>query len=405
MAYTGINLENLKSNNRSAILRLLNDQSALSRKDIAQALGLTPATVTVICADLIEAGILRELGELEEDKRAGRKKILLGINYDRYYALSVSIESPETCVAVSNLKGDRVRFRRLQTNTAVPPGQFLRQIAHLCLLLLEEENIPPSSVLGVGVSVPGIVNEETGASLHAYRIWEKPVQVGSVLRKHLGMPVLVENNVRAFAEAELIFGGGKQAENMLFVKWGPGVGSAIVLNKQVYDSRRSKNAEIGHFAMNSQGRLCRCGRRGCLETFAGTHAMAEQLRERCTPETMPELYRAVKGDLSEIAARNFTRFLELNDPAMWEILEWDVGMLARSVCNAVTMLAPDQVILYGKLFDQPALLRRFMDACREIDPQYGESYLLRSSLGDKADFIGPLALVMNRLFLSAPSEL
>ena len=91
MSYTGINLENVKRNNRSAILKLLNDQGAMSRKDIAAALGLTPATVTVICSELIASQVLCELGEAQEDRRAGRKKILVGINYDRWRVLSVSI--------------------------------------------------------------------------------------------------------------------------------------------------------------------------------------------------------------------------------------------------------------------------------------------------------------------------
>lgn len=404
MPYTGINLGSLKNNNRSAILKLLNDRCAMSRKDIAEALGLTPATVTVICSELIGAGLVREIGELREDRRVGRKKILVGVNYDCNNVLSISIESPDTCVAVSNLKGENAAFRRVRTDSTLPPEQFLRQAARMCLELLEERNIPRSSVLGVGVSVPGIVNEETGVSLHAYRIWEEAVRVGPILREQLGMPVLVGNNVRAFAEAELIFGGGKNVENMLFVKWGPGVGSAIVIDKQIYDSRRSKNAEIGHFVMNGGGRLCRCGRRGCLETFTSTHAMADQLREKCGPETMPGLFQAVNGDLSAITAHNFTAFLQLDDPAMWQILEKDVDMLARSVCNTITMLAPDQVIIYGKLFDQPSLLSRFMAACREIDPEYNEEYILRSGLGSKADYIGPLAMVVNRLFLSSAVE-
>lgn len=404
MSYTGFNLGNLKNNNRSAILKLLNDQCAMSRKDIALSLGLTPATVTVICSSLIDAGILCELGEVQESRRAGRKKILLGINYDRYKVLSICIENMETCVSVTNLKGEDGAFRRIKTNTAIPPAKFLRQVARLCLLLLEEENIPCSSILGVGVTVPGPVDREAGVSQAAYRIWDEPVRVGPLLREALDLPVILANNVRAFAEAELIFGSGKSVENMLFVKWGPGVGSAIVLHKQLYQSSRSQNAEIGHFIMNAQGRECRCGRKGCLETFAGTHAMAEQLRLKCSEETMPALYASVDGDLSAINAKNFTRFLSLNEPAMWEILERDLGMLARSVCNAITMLAPDQVIIYGKLFDQPPLRERFMSICRQIDPQYNESYILLSELDRKSDYIGPLAVVVNTLFLSGLTE-
>ncbi len=404
LSYAGINLESVKNNNRSAILKLLNDQGAMSRKDIAAALGLTPATVTVICSDLLTSQILCELGEAPEDKRAGRRKILIGINYDRWRVLSISVESAETCVSLTNLRGGNGAFRRIQTNTSLPPAQFLRQVANLCLLLLEEENVPRSSVLGVGVSVPGEVDRKEGLSVSAYRVWNEPVNVGECLERHLGMPVLVENNVRAFAEAELIYGCGKDVENMLFIKWGPGVGSSIVIHKQIYDSNPSKNAEIGHFVIDAPDWDRRCCRRGLLETFVGTHAMADQLRERCTRDSMPQLYGMVNGDLSAISAHNFTRYLCLEDPEMWRLLDFDVDLLARSVCNVITMLAPDKVIVYGKLFEQPALMERFMARCRAIDPRYGEAYITHSELRDKIDYIGPLALVVNSLFLSGQAE-
>ena len=404
MPYTGINQGGVKNNNRSAILKLLNDQGAMSRKDIAAALGLTAASVTVICSELIASQVLCELGEAQEDKRAGRKKILVGINYDRWRVLSISIESAETCISVTNLGGKQGVFKRLKTDTSVTPEAFLRRVADACKSLMWENDIAKDTLLGAGVSVPGRVDRETGVSLYAYRIWDDPVPVSACLGEHLGIPIILENNVHAFAEAELIFGSGKDLENMLFIKWGPGVGSSIVIHKEVYDSNRSKNAEIGHLIMKAQGRECRCGRRGCLETFVGTHAMAEQLRNACTRERMPQLYEKAGGDLSAVSAHNFTQFLSLKDPAMWEIIDEDVEMLARSVCNVITMLVPDQVIVYGKLFEQPALMERFMAYCKRIDAGYAEDYIIRSRMSDKIDFAGPLALVVNRLFLSGQVE-
>ncbi len=407
MSYTGINLGNVKNNNRNAILKLLNDQGALSRKDIATSLGLTPATVTVISSDLLSSDILTVLGEAQEDRRAGRRKILLGINYDRFRVLSISIESSETCISLTNLRGEKGIFRRMPTDSSLPPLKFLQQVGQNALLLLEEEKIPLSSILGTGVSIPGIVNREEGTSLSAYRIWDTPVRITPCLRDILHLPVIVENNVRAFAEAELIFGSGKDQENMLFIKWGPGVGSSIVIHKQIYDSNRSKNAEIGHVVIGTHRehlRQCRCGRRGCLETFVGTHAMAEQIRSRFSPSSMPHLHELMEGDASRITAHNFSQVLQSTDPAMWDIIQEDVDMLARSVCNMITMLAPDRVIIYGRLFDEPQLCSRFLECCLSIDSRYGEDYIVRSELQDRIDFIGPLAVVVNQLFLSGFSD-
>ena len=89
----GINLENVKIRNKSTVLKLLNRKGAMSRKDIAKEVGLTPATVTVLCTEMIEEGILQEKGEMQEDRRAGRRKILVDIAYGCKCVVAVSIES------------------------------------------------------------------------------------------------------------------------------------------------------------------------------------------------------------------------------------------------------------------------------------------------------------------------
>ena len=123
MSYTGINLESVKANNRSSILKLLNEQGPTSRKDLAQALGLTPASVTQNCSDLIDAGILCEAGEVKNSNRAGRRKILVGINYSCRYVLSISIELENTCLTLSDLLGEN-HTSRLRLSPSFLPMSF-----------------------------------------------------------------------------------------------------------------------------------------------------------------------------------------------------------------------------------------------------------------------------------------
>lgn len=401
MGYIGINLENVKVSNRSAILKLLNDQGAMSRKDIALTLGLTPATVTLICTELLSGGILCERGEVDEEKRAGRKKVLIDINYQCRYVLAISIEAAETTVSVCDLKGNRCASRKLPTDGNRKPQEFLKNIADESKALMWESGIGKERILGVGVSVPGVVRRRTGLSHHAYRIWNEPVEVGAILGQHFSYPVIVENNVKAFAEGELVYGSGRERENLLFIKWGPGVGSAIIIRNQIYDSENSKSAEIGHYIVEKDGKLCRCGRRGCLETRVSTHAIADQVRSACTAETMPVLYELVEGRTERIEARNISWWVQAEDAGLARILEEIVEQMARTVVNTITLLAPDQVIIYGYMFDLPKFEKRFLELCREYDPAYGGDYIQKSRLGEQIEYIGPLAVVMNERFLRA----
>lgn len=403
MSYTGINLGNVRVENRSAILKLLNDRGAMSRKDIALALGLTPATVTLICTELISAGLVHEKGEAEE-KRAGRKKVLIDINYQYRYVLSISIEPENTCITISDLKGTVIVSHAQKTDGHQVPELFLKEVAEKAKILLWENGISKDAVLGVGVSVPGTVRRETGVSQHAYRIWNEPVPVGEILKKYLDAPVIVENNVKAFAEGELVYGSGRQRENLLFIKWGPGVGSAIIIQSHIYDSQNSKTAEIGHYVVEKNGKPCRCGRRGCLETLVSTHAVAEQVRAACTPESMPLLFRQTEGCTDRITARNIQQWMNGSDPGLLRVMEDVTDTMARIVTNTITLLAPDQVIIYGYMFDLPHIQDKFLQYCTQYDPAYNGSYIQKSSLSDKLEYIGPLAVVMNELFLMYTSK-
>jgi len=403
LGYTGINLGNVKMSNRSSILKLLNDRGAMSRKDIAIELGLTPATVTLICTEMIAAGILQEKGEVEEEKRAGRRKVLIDINYQYRYVLSINIGSMVTSVAISDLHGTCLAIRKISTDSAKEPEQFLKSVVDEGKALMWEQGINKEQVLGVGVSVSGFVDRKLGISHHTLRVWSEPVAVVDILKKYMDYPVILENNIRAFAEAELIYGNGKKQDNLMFIKWGPGVGSAIIIQNQLYVGREYKSAEIGHFIMERNGKKCRCGRRGCLETRVSTHAIAERVREACTKETMPVLYEAMKGDVAQIQARNIHDWVSVDDSGMWTILDEAIEELAIISVNAVTFLAPDQVICFGEMFDLPYFHEKFTKFCRHYDGMYDENYVVKSSLGDKYDYIGPVAVVVNELFLMAGS--
>ena len=115
MSRSGLNMEYVKSRNRSKFLRLLNDNKAMSRKDVANILSLTRATVTNICSNMIKKGIIIEKGEMKEKKRAGRKKILIEINYKYKHALGINIEPDFTYISISDLKGEIVKCKKIKT--------------------------------------------------------------------------------------------------------------------------------------------------------------------------------------------------------------------------------------------------------------------------------------------------
>lgn len=410
MGQAGINLENVKIRNRSTILKLLNSHGAMPRKDIAKQVGLTAAAVTLLCSEMMDEGILLEKGEMQEEKRAGRKKVLIDINYVYKYIVSVSIEMKRTYISLCSMKGHILADKNITTNPDILPAEFLTVVANECKALLWEQGKTHDDVLGVGICVPGIVDRAAGLSLHAYGIWKEQVDIKQRMELLMGCPVIVENNVKAFAEGELIYGLGRIGDDLLFVKWGPGVGSAIVIQNQVYEGKNHNAAEIGHYIIEPNGLPCKCGRKGCLETRVSTRAIVEKIRSVYSRDNTPKLYEYTEGHLDLITEEAFTNWVEgtnswwiMEDESVLKILNSSIERLARAVVNVITILAPEHTILFGFMLENEVIREEFLRCCKSYDKSYTEDYITKSKLSKKNYYIGAAAIVTRELFFEAGS--
>lgn len=379
MKHAGMNMGQVKKQNRSSILNYICEVGPVSRKDIAEVTGLTPAAVTQICNDFIKQGLLFETGQTTESQGAGRKKVLVDINYDYAYIFAVNIEQEQTTVALSNMNGQVREIENLATKSKKAPEDFLLQVAEVCRRMLEKHNSCKPKLAGISVAITGIVDKEKGSSVHAYGIWQEEVFVCDILEKELGYPVVIENNVNAFAIAELIYGFGKEYDNLLVIKWGPGVGSTIIIDNKVYEGRNGKAAELGHFIVERDGNLCNCGRRGCLETKVSYQAMAE--RKSFDQKEFGKAYRLAK---------------EQQDT---KIFDEAIDLFARTIVNSITILAPNRVVLCGRLFQDKEIRQLLIENCQKYDAEYDENRIIYSALAEKEDYIGPVAaFVQSEIF-------
>lgn len=396
--FEGINQENVKQSNRSAILKLLCSEGAMSRKDIAQIIGLTPAAVTLICSELMEEGVLVEKGEAEQEKRAGRRKILVDINYGFKKVLCIRIEVGETYLTLTDLAGNKLSEKSILTDRAARPEDFLENVATSSKNMMWEAGVAKEDILAGGVSVTGIVDRKKGISKNSFQIWDEPVDVKSILEEKLGVDIVVENNVKACAYSELIYGDSRSRNNLMFVKWGPGVGSAITIDHHVYQGRDFRGAEIGHYIVEKNGILCRCGKRGCLETVISSHAFVDEIKRNLNPKDMPKLIQWLEDDSHELNANSIVEVIGLGDEGVRRIMDEKIDRLARTVENIISVLNPDNIIVYGTVFEVPGIFERFIQCCQAYDPELPEGYIKLSGLGNRITYIGPLAVAMDEYF-------
>jgi len=395
MRYQGINLGNVKISNRSSILRLLNNYGAMSRKDIAEAVGLTAASVTLICTELLEEGVIVELGEAEEEKRAGRRKILVDINHAYKNVITIAIEADDTYISVTDIGGQVKCHNEISTDKTMEPEKFLKFICDESKRMLWENDILKDSILGVAVTVPGKVDRSKGVSLNTYNIWTAPVPVAQVMTKELGFPIIVENNLKAYAQSEIYFGKGKEEGNLFLLKWGPGVGAAIIVDQHIYQGANGMAAEIGHMTEGVDGRLCNCGRRGCLEAYISTHAIINDIKAAKIP--MPILKEWLDAG-NEMRYNNTAKWASLQDEGLQNIIKEKVCRLAHNVRNAISLIDPDRVVLLGYMFEVPGLYDIFIDCYKNYDDAVGEDFFVKSQLSVGQNHTEGLAVVLEELF-------
>lgn len=378
--HTGANMETVRKRNRAAILKFINDHGPASRKDLADALGLTPAAVTQICTDLFAEGILVETGVNVKSSGAGRKKVLLDINYEASYICAMTIEPEYTTVAITDLRGQVAAKKRCKTNTSITPQAYLDKLSQTAEKLLQECGSGDCRLAAIGVGITGLVDKATGSSIKAYGIWDEPVPIAKILGQHFTVPVYVENNVNAFAVAELLYGTGREHDNLMVIKWGPGVGCAIIIDQEIYEGRHAKAAELGHFIVEKNGQLCKCGRRGCLETKVSYAALC-----KIAPFAEDAFGETFCKNLGNPVGRQFVDALDL---------------FARSIVNSATIMAPNRIILTGNLFESPEVRKALIQACASYDASLGQDRIIYSELAQKEHYIGAAAICTKMLLFS-----
>ena len=366
MTTKALNLHSVKTENRSLILYTLNSEGAMSRKELAAKLGLTPAAVTKICAQLIEQGIIREIGEADSDGKSGRREILLELCNDSKLCFGINAEKDAVTLSICTLSGKLITKKRLPFTTDID------EVVKQGRAFLDENSDCRSSIVGAGVCIIGSLNEND------FGIW-KERNLKSKLEAAFDMPVVIKNNVKAFAESERIFGSNKSSGSVLFLKWGPGVGSAIMADGRVFSGNDASATEIGHYIVNPAGGKCRCGRFGCLETEVSEEAI---LKEINSSQTLDETLKNCDNDIINI-------------------IDHKIDMVALALTNTATILNADSVVLFGTMFGNDSVPAKLAHQCVRYNANLSEDMINVSSLNADVDYIGAAAVCAKKFFFES----
>ena len=385
----------IRRKNRSALLSELFFHGPLSRLELAERTGLSPATASNVTADLIDDRLIVEAGRVESD--GGRPRVLLRV--DPAYGNVIGAVVAETDVRVELFDLAMTQLAALVLPIpagGLDPDAVADLIVDGVRRVIGTAGVAYDSVLGVGVGVPGIVEQGFTTLVHAKTIGWDAVPLARMIRERgLDLPVLLENGAKTLGQAEMWFGAGRGARHAVIVLVGSGVGAAVVTNGVTYQGASSSAGEWGHTTIVYGGRECRCGAKGCLEAYIGAQGVLERYRKARRGREIP-------GD-DEI-----TRFQSLLDASARsdvaaDLLDETADLIGAGIANLINLFNPERVVLGGwtGLALGKRLLPRIREAAREhaLPHPYGQASIELCTLGDGAVALGaatlPVAALLN----------
>ena len=260
----------VKKLNRNSIFTYLLGQDVISKHEIASALGLSIPTVAQGLKELEELGLVSEVGAL--DSTGGRKA--RGYSGEKLFrvALGVDITENHISMVIMNLRGDVVTAKRKRMKIYDDEKSYL-ELSRNIQELIAENNIEIDTILGLGISLPAII-DETGQKINA--LYEKmtiSIDFHKIMSQYFTFPILLQNDANSGGKAEL--GRRDNSENIIYFSVSHTLGGALLVRGQIFSGNNQRGGEIGHMTLIPEGRQCYCGRKGCLDAYCATKILED----------------------------------------------------------------------------------------------------------------------------------
>jgi predicted NBD/HSP70 family sugar kinase len=377
---------------KKKIIRQIYFDGSLSSADLSWSIKKSIPFTTKLLNELINEGYVVETGYAPST--GGRRPVNYSLKADAQYIISVALDQFIARIAIMDLQNKFVfQFEKFELPLAKNP-QALAVLAEKINEAIVESNLPKDKIAGVGIGMPGFIDTKKGIN---YSFMKTPgVGITTYISEKLGLPVFIDNDSSLIALAEQRFGAARGKKNVMVVNIGWGVGLGMVLNGELFRGNNGFAGEFSHIPLFSNGKICSCGKHGCLETETSLLVIIEKAIEGLK-----------SGKLSVLKAPMLQHYEEANEAIINAVQDGDrfaielfsqAGYnIGRGVAILIHILNPEMIILSGrgssagKVWEAP-MQQAMNEHC--IPRLASNTSLEISTLGYQAELIGSAALVM-----------
>lgn len=323
------NQEESRQHNSRLVLNTIYQSEEISRVEIARRTQLTRTTVSAIVAEFIESGLVIETGLAPST--GGKPATLLRVDENACLILGIDLAESEFCGAVVNLRGKILEKLCLPVEANSSDGALTLGFNLIEQLL----NMADQTVIGIGIGVPGLMNPSKGYVRQAVNLDWQDLPLGDLINQRFNLPIHLANDCQVASLGEFTFGENQNLRNLIVIKGGRGIGAGIVLNGQLFYGDNAGAGEIGHTQVIADGKACRCGNFGCLETIVSNRALMDQGR-MVAPDLVadfPSLVQAYHAGNAQVTS----------------IVDNAALTLGRSIIHLISALNINHILIAGNL--------------------------------------------------------
>ena len=392
--------------NLFSVLEHLHQIGPLSRAKLARLTGLNKSTISSLVEELIDYGLVFESGI--QNSGTGRPSTYLELKPDAGCIIGVEIGVGFFSIILTNFIGEIIWRRFEQTSFISEQDPTIDLILRVADEAVGVANQLGYRLLGIGIALPGMVDEERGLLVFSPNLQWRDVPLRDIFSEYTSLPVFVDNDANAAALGEHLFGVARQAQHFLFIIDGVGVGGGLFLNGDIYRGANGLAGEIGHTSLYvEQTRPCRCGNRGCWENFANETSLYERIRSRLEVGRCSKIPSMLENRDSALTLSIITEAAEAGDTETLEALSETGSALGMGVANLINIFNPEMVIIGGALslvskFLLPSIKKVVEE--RALENIHKHTVVLESAFGPDASVMGAVAMVVQAIF-SCPTSI
>jgi len=385
---------NKTSSLKKELIRLFVVNGNFSISDLSKEVNISAPTITKLIGELINEGFVLDFGK--QGTSGGRKPNMYGLNPNAGYFVGVDIKKDSIDLGVINFKGQLIEYEGDKAFILENTMQSLDKLCAIINSFMSKLSVGKEKILAVGVNLSGRVNSESGYSYSFYYLDEKPLSM--LMEERVDCTVFIENDSRAMTYGEYMLGENNNPRNMLFINASWGLGIGIIIDGKLYYGKSGFSGEYGHFPFFDNEIICRCGKRGCLETGASGSAVHRMFIEKLKEgrvSTLSNHYN--RGD--QISLEDIMDAVTKEDVLAIEIVESVGNELGKAISGLINLFNPELIVIGGTLSNaKDYILLPIKSAINKYSLILvsKDTKVKISKLGDKCGIIGACMLARSK---------